>query len=78
MRARVPAMSTLLSNDPLSRANRHHGAGRLGEAETLYRSILEGEPGHAQALHGLGVLALQTGNADAAKDLITRAAKMAP
>ena len=39
----------------------HHRAGRLGEAERLYRRILEMEPEHADGLHLLGMVALQAG-----------------
>ena len=36
----------------------HHRAGRLDDAQALYRRILELWPDHASALHYLGVLAL--------------------
>ena len=42
-------------------AIRHHEAGRLREAERLYRSMLDDEPHHADALHLLGVLLTQMG-----------------
>jgi protein O-GlcNAc transferase len=51
----------------------HHQAGRLNEAERLYREILQTDPRQADALHFLGVLALQTGRNDMAVDLIGRA-----
>jgi len=35
----------------------HHQAGRLGEAESLYRQVLAVEPRHPDALHLLGVAA---------------------
>src|SRR5689334_21776 len=38
-----------------------HRAGRLAEAEAGYREILAEAPDHADALHGLGLLALQLG-----------------
>ena len=40
----------------------HHQAGRMAEAEGLYRQVLEQDPGYPDALHLLGVLALQAGN----------------
>jgi tetratricopeptide (TPR) repeat protein len=51
----------------------HHQAGRMGEAEGLYRHILAAAPRHADALDMLGVLAWQSGRADEALDLVGRA-----
>jgi len=51
----------------------HHRAGRLREAEPLYRQILRAAPDHPDALHWLGVLAHQAGQSDAALALIDRA-----
>jgi Tfp pilus assembly protein PilF len=51
----------------------HHHAGRLAEAEGIYRQILAVEPRHAGALHLLGVVAHQAGHHEAALDLIRRA-----
>jgi len=51
----------------------HHQAGRLAQAETLYRETLALEPDHADALHLLGVLASQIGRHDVAVELIDRA-----
>jgi predicted O-linked N-acetylglucosamine transferase (SPINDLY family) len=56
----------------------HHQAGRLAEAETLYRQVLARAPDHADALHLLGVLACQAGHWDAAIDLIGRAVARQP
>jgi predicted O-linked N-acetylglucosamine transferase (SPINDLY family) len=42
-------------------ALQHHQAGRLREAETLYRQILQVQPQHPDALHLLGVLAHHVG-----------------
>jgi tetratricopeptide (TPR) repeat protein len=54
-------------------AIQHHQAGRLGDAETLYRQILATHPNHADTLHLLGLLNYQAGRAAAAIDLIERA-----
>ncbi len=56
----------------------HHKAGRLQQAEAVYRSILAQTPDHADALHWLGVVTLQQGQAQAAADLIARAIKRRP
>ena len=37
-----------------------HRAGRLVEAESGYREILARSPSHSDAMHLLGVIALQT------------------
>jgi predicted O-linked N-acetylglucosamine transferase (SPINDLY family) len=50
-----------------------HRAGRLSEAETLYRRILQTDSNHPDALHMLGVLSHQTGQRQLAIDLIGRA-----
>jgi protein O-GlcNAc transferase len=50
-----------------------HQAGRLNEAEGLYRQILAADPNHADGLHLLGVIAHQAGHNEIAVDLIGRA-----
>lgn len=50
-----------------------HQAGRLREAEALYREILAAEPRHSDALHLLGVALHQLGRNDEAIELIGQA-----
>jgi Flp pilus assembly protein TadD len=57
----------------LGQALAHHRAGRLAEAERLYRQVLELDPHHGDALHLLGMLAGQSGRHDTAAELIRRA-----
>ena len=71
-------MTSLTLQQAFILALQRHQTGRLGEAEQLYRQVLAGHPGHADALHFLGVLAHQTGHNDAATDLIRRAIAAAP
>ena len=59
--------------EAFAHAVRLHQSGRLGEAETLYRQILQADPGHSDALHFLGVLAHQAGRHEAAVELIGKA-----
>jgi predicted O-linked N-acetylglucosamine transferase (SPINDLY family) len=59
-------------------ALQHHKAGRLREAEQLYRQILAQHPGHTDAVHYLGVIAHQLGRNDLAIDLIRRAIALNP
>jgi tetratricopeptide (TPR) repeat protein/SAM-dependent methyltransferase len=51
----------------------HQQARRFGEAEQLYRQILELDARHANALHLLGMVGFQTGRHDMAAQLIQRA-----
>ena len=51
----------------------HHQAGRLADAELLYRQVLAIDPSHVDSLHDLGVLAYQTGHIDAAVGLVRQA-----
>ena len=51
----------------------HHQAGRLKEAEQLYREILAKDPRHADSLQFLGVIAHQVGRNDSAVELIEKA-----
>jgi hypothetical protein len=57
----------------LELATEHHLAGRATEAEGLYRELLTEEPGNADALHRLGVLAMQKGDNSEASHLIGQA-----
>ncbi|MBV8781793.1 MAG: tetratricopeptide repeat protein [Phycisphaerae bacterium] len=56
----------------------HHLAGRLHQAEQIYRAILATNPDHPDALHYLGVIALQVGRAPAAVEMIGRSVALAP
>ena len=55
-----------------------HAAGRLQEAEQVYRQILAVDPRHADTTHMLGVLAMQSGHPDAALDLFDGAIAVKP
>jgi protein O-GlcNAc transferase len=54
-------------------AHQHHLAGRLAQAETLYRRILQVAPQHPQTLNLLGVIACQTGHYQEAEQLARQA-----
>ena len=45
-----------------------HQSGRLLEAETLYRQVLQNNPNNADALHMLGLLAHQVKRPEAAME----------
>ena len=57
---------------------RLHDRGRLQEAEHVYNQVLAVAPGHADALHMLGVLALQCGQPKAALVCIDQAITAKP
>jgi predicted O-linked N-acetylglucosamine transferase (SPINDLY family) len=71
-------MPRLTADQAFALALAHHRAGRLAEAEQGYRGILLHEPEHADALHLLGVIALQSGNLDSALALVQRAVALRP
>ena len=64
--------------EALSLALQHHQAGRLSEAEAIYRQILQVQPNHSDALHLLGVIAHQVGRHDVAVDYINKAIALNP
>jgi hypothetical protein len=72
------AMSPLEARNALQAAVAQHQAGRLAEAEALYRHILAGFPRHPDALHFMGLLAHQRGQHDAALALMDQALREAP
>jgi tetratricopeptide (TPR) repeat protein len=62
----------------LDEALRLHRAGDLAGAEALYRAILGRRPWEEQAIHLLGVLTLQRGDAAGALELMGRAMALRP
>jgi predicted O-linked N-acetylglucosamine transferase (SPINDLY family) len=69
-------------NFPVARAIQtgieRHQAGRLAEAEHIYRRILKFEPGNVEALHLLGIVMSQLGRLDAGVELIGKALAAQP
>ena len=61
------------TNRVLEQGRGLHQAGRLSEAEQLYRQILAVDPNHVDGLHLLGVIAHATGHNEVAVDLIGKA-----
>ena len=56
----------------------HHRAGRLADAEALYRQVLTSDPQNAEAMRLLGYLAHQAGNTEMAISLLTAAVTLRP
>jgi tetratricopeptide (TPR) repeat protein len=71
-------MSQFTSRQAFDLALKHHQAGRLYEAEQLYRKILAQQPEHSGAILNLGVIALRVGRTDAAADLFRKAIAINP
>jgi predicted O-linked N-acetylglucosamine transferase (SPINDLY family) len=71
-------MAFMSIQEDFEQAVRHHQAGRMEEADALYRAILAKEPEHADALSGLGFLASQTGRRDEGEELIRLAVTLRP
>ena len=69
---------TLSTQQALDLALQHHRAGRLPQAESIYKQILQGDPNQPVVLQLLGVSAHQLGNNDVAVDLITKALAIEP
>src|SRR4028118_1724797 len=68
----------LSAEDSLKIAWEHHQAGRLLEAENLYRQIIEVQPESANVLCLLGIAARQQGKVAEAIDLYDRAIARKP
>lgn len=66
-------MAGLDSRSVLIEAVRLHQAGQLNQAAALYRQVLATDPNNADALHLLGMVALQQDQAKSAAELIGRA-----
>ncbi len=73
-----PGRPTQTNADALVQAERHHEAGRLAEAEALYRLVLNASPDHVNALQALGVIVAERGEYPAAETWFGRAVALAP
>ena len=69
---------TQANSEQINQALALHQAGKLPEAEAIYREILKREPSNARVRHLLGVLAFQVGQVDAAIELIQESIAIAP
>ena len=71
-------MGTMTVQQALELATRHFDAGRLREAELIFRQILSAQPAHPEALRMLGLVAHHAGQHAAAAELIGRAIALNP
>ena len=75
--ARTHSLDTSIP-EAIQTAREHHQAGRLLQAEAIYRQILQAAPNHPDALHLSGVIAHQTGKNELAVELISKAISVNP
>ena len=68
----------LTVNQMLQQGVAAHNTGNLQEAERLYRAILQTQPGHPDANHNLGLIALAANAAEAALPLFKTALEINP
>ena len=73
-----PKVAGMAVREILARAVESQRAGRPAAAERLYRKILQRRPNHADALHGLGVLAYEGGELEPALAYLRRAIAVRP
>ncbi len=62
----------------IERARTLHRQGKIGDAVAVYQEVLKSRPDHPQAVHLLGVAALQTGKPADAAILLERAVSLLP
>lgn len=62
----------------IAQAAEHHRAGRLEEAEAIYREILRRDPRNLEALRLLALIAMSTEHYGQAEQLLKRAVEIAP
>src|SRR5580692_745842 len=71
-------MAEMTIQQAFDAALQHHQAGRLAEAEGLYRGILAQQPGDATVMQLLGVLASQVNCHEEALKLLRGAIALSP
>jgi tetratricopeptide (TPR) repeat protein len=69
----LPDLNTLLNSGWLQ-----HQQGKLIEAKAIYEKVLATHPAHSEALHLLGIIALDSSNPSLAIDLVTRSIESNP
>ena len=73
-----PDMPQEFLDDIIHNGVQAHRAGKLSEAEALYRQVLDIQPDHGEANHLLGLIAFQIGQNDQAIQLIKKAIRATP
>ena len=73
-----PGSQQVPISEAMRLATEHHQAGRLPEAEAIYRAVLDSDPGHAGAGYNLALIALQQGRAREAVPVMRDATEREP
>lgn len=76
--SRAQISQPLSTQQALDVALKHHIAGNLAKAKTIYQQVLNAEPDQPDALNLLGVIAHQVGNSLTAVNLIEKALVVKP
>jgi predicted O-linked N-acetylglucosamine transferase (SPINDLY family) len=71
-------MTTMTLQQAFELALRHHQAGQLAQAESIYRQVLAQQPDHGEAMHFLGVLTFEAGRRDAGIELLQQSIHLRP
>jgi tetratricopeptide (TPR) repeat protein len=74
----LPQGARVNNSELFAEALRHHQAGRLDKAETLYRSAIADNPRHADSHYNLGLIALRKGAHETAVEWLRRAVDLQP
>lgn len=67
-----------MNDSAFAAAFQQHQLGNLREAEHLYRAVLQQDARHSDAMHLLGIVVYQSGNAESGAELIRAAIKINP
>src|ERR1700748_204456 len=73
-----PMSDVMPVGEALFHADRCRAEGRLAEAESLCRRVLEVQPNLPEAVHLLGIVTHQAGKLGAAIEQVERATELAP
>ena len=74
----APREVTMTLEEALAYGVKHHQAGHLDEAETVYDAVLKRQPERAEVLNWLGILKRQRGDLAAAAALMRRVVELKP
>ncbi|MBW8778575.1 MAG: tetratricopeptide repeat protein, partial [Burkholderiales bacterium] len=74
----APREVTMTLEEALAYAVRHHQAGELDEAQTIYEAVLQRQPDRVDVLNWLGILRHQRGDIAGAVAVMQRVVELQP